>query len=147
VQAPAVVEAREDRIRLGPFVEQAVVGPILPEGVLLVALGRGEPGVGFTQEGAVVILARSDAPFLVCLEHRRGEQAPPAQLFNRLDGVGERPALLGECPDLGELARHLRAQRREFLVLRGEHRRHAQFALSQPAQLPSLGVVEGPSEW
>jgi hypothetical protein len=174
VRAPAVVETREDRIRLGPFVEHPVLGPILPEGVLLLALVRGERGVSFSHEGAVVLalLARVGAPLLVRLAlepgllfglfgglalelgllfgglaHRRGERSPPVQLCDRLDGVGKRPVLLGESPELGELALQRRAQRRKLLALRGERPRRAQLVLAQPVQLALLGVVEGLSEW
>ena len=113
----------------------------------------------------LVLLARVGAPFLVglalepCLLLERGlvglalrlvglalrlgEWAPPVQLGNRLDGVCERPVLLGELPDLGKLALQLRPQSDEFLTLRFERRWHLQLAQTQPVQLDLLGEVEG----
>jgi hypothetical protein len=167
VLASAVAGAGEDRLRLWLLSERIVLGPVLSERVLLLALDRGERGVlrGHAPcEGAIVVallpevgesllvgfallavllFLRGLGGGLVGLALALGERAPPVQLSDRLDSVRERPVLRGECPDLFKLLLQGGAQRGELVALRGEGRLwQAQVALPQAEQLGALGEVE-----
>jgi hypothetical protein len=154
--------AREDRIRLWLVRKRLVLGPVLPERVLLLLLDRGEycvrRGHAFRKLALVIaLLPEVGEPLLVCLAPLAGllflrdlvgpalllgERAPPVQLRDRLVEVPVRQLLLGECPDLCKLLLQGGAERGELLALRGECRCW-QVALPQSEQLDALGEVEG----